>query len=297
MRAVGLFLLLLSSGVLAQATTCVDCASALLPDGATAAVAGAAESAAEIAAALDESYCQQLKGCGWGECGPALANQCGLTRTEAWTIYHYMGSGYRNMNTQLWGQQSSEACTAVIHKLHEALERLPRFQGVVYRGTSLPAGVRDQHVVGSDVTYPAFTSSSTDGRVADMFGTSGDNGGDIFTIISASARPIMTLQRGESEMLFAAGTSFHVLRRTEAANKIYRYIMVEVLPGEAIKAKQKRYKAALEQGIALDNIRRAQLKAAQEGASNESSGTNFYWACPTDGTAIPATITAAGSAP
>jgi len=292
-----LLLALFHPGVFADSKECVDCTSAPLNDTTTPAVAAATQSAADIAKALEASYCQQLYECSYGYCGSTPSNQCGLSATEAGALRSYMGSGYHRINAQLWGQQNTPSCIPVIQKMNEALQRLPRFQGVVYRGTHLPDGVRAQHVEGTVVTYPAFTSSSTDIRVAAGFGSASSSGSDFFTIISTSARPIMTLGSRESEMLFASGTQFQILKRFPAINNQYRYIMVEVIPGETKKARKRRYAAALEQGMEFETAQQAVIKKNFDWEFSlwDKKISAYQWRCPTDGTAVPTEIVASPS--
>lgn len=93
------------------------------------------------------------------------------------------------------------------------LAALPRFDGVSYRGTTLPAADLPRWQPGAVVADRGFASTSASASVAEAFRA----GGNAFiTIAGRSGADIRALSsfRHEAEVLFAPGTRFRVLGRS-----------------------------------------------------------------------------------
>lgn len=143
---------------------------------------------------------------------------CGMSDAELTGLAYYIGSGYVCLNPYLRGEaESSPDVDKLVETVNAGLRRLPRYQGLVLRGATLPESVRAQHTVGAVIEYPSYTSTSS--------GTPFP-GADHFIIYSETGRPVMTINPGESEVLFLPKTKFKVLELTET-NGVRTYVMRE----------------------------------------------------------------------
>lgn len=100
----------------------------------------------------------------------------------------------------------------LVHDAVAGLAALPRFDGVSYRGTTLPAADLPRWRPGAVVADRGFASSSASVPVAEAF----RRGGNAFiTIAGRSGADIRSLSyfRHEAEVLFAPGTRFRVVGR------------------------------------------------------------------------------------
>lgn len=201
---------------------------------------------------------------------------CGMTRQEYTGLLNYMGSLYSCLNRSLYTGQG-EKFNLLTTTINSALERFPRYEGFVFRGSYLPQNVIDQHKEGAVVDYPAFTSTSTDQSVSENFNGGSHHIGQMFLIYSKSGRPIMGVNAGEREVLFKAGTKFKVLK---AQNN--HFIMREVTPGET------EAQAAAEDKRILDLA----LKAVNNpiGYSSFTGNLADEWKCPIDPHNMPEVI-------
>lgn len=153
--------------------------------------------------------------------GMVPRNNCeGLNPAELAAIEAYTSDGYGPINSSIWSG-SAEKCDGVIEVLNQGLSKIPKYNGWVFRGTDLPAAVREQHKKGELINYAAFTSTST---------TSGWGGQDQFMIYSQNGSSIDSVSscEGEDEVLFPADTNFKVLEvihDIETDKKLF--IMVE----------------------------------------------------------------------
>jgi SPP1 gp7 family putative phage head morphogenesis protein len=93
--------------------------------------------------------------------------ELGLTQAEGVAIRSYTSTGYEDLNRRQWGLSVSkpEAIDTSAEVLRSGLNKLPPFQGITYRRTTLPANVLEKHQVGDVIQYSAFTSSSYDSEV------------------------------------------------------------------------------------------------------------------------------------
>jgi len=164
---------------------------------------------------------------------------CGLTDEEIMAIRGYTAGLHTCMNKNIWEKKNDPHQARLIRVLNGALSKLPNYQGLVLRGTTLPPNVKRKHQVGKTVKYDAFTSSSTSMAFI---------GEDQFIIYSKTGKPVMGLSgaTGENEVLFKSGTDFKVLQIIKKSDKTY-YVMKEVLPGEDKVTEEALEKKILEQ--------------------------------------------------
>lgn len=230
----------------------------------------------------NQRYCDAITACGasyydtglepYGSCELTTQASCGLEAREVAAIKYYTASGYGCFNKFLWRKEEGKVQGGV-DVLNEALAKLPKHEGFVVRGTSLPAEIRAQHLAGATVTYDAFTSSSTGGAFS---------GKDQFLIYSKTGRPIMSLSSisGEDEVLFAAGTKFRVV--SVKGDYTQYYLMREVVGSETpAKAKQEDDKV-----IALAK----ELKENDSSESYQERQAKRRWECPENSTPNPGKV-------
>lgn len=101
----------------------------------------------------------------------------------------------------------------LIQNINRGLDQMPRFEGPVYRGTSLTSGQAARYVPGEIVTESAFTSTSA--QAGSAFG-----GNTRFVIQSSTGRDISSLSvygSTEAEVLFRPGTRFRVISKLDDA--------------------------------------------------------------------------------
>lgn len=107
---------------------------------------------------------------------------------------------------------------AAIRLASTALEALPAFHGVTFRGIGTDhKWLLDNYKRGELVLEKSFTSTSTDLGTALRFAASG-SGAAIFVVKGQTGRDIQAVSRiaGESEVLFRPNTMFRVLDSREA---------------------------------------------------------------------------------
>jgi hypothetical protein len=124
----------------------------------------------------------------------------------------YNGGIYEQLNARLRNNLTLSRITpqerrilAAANLLDGALDKLPKYEGEVHRGTNLTALALRAYKPGAVVTEQPFTSTSTDMRRA-------FKGNVLFTIRSKSGRLIekLSLHEHEREVLFKSGTRFIV---------------------------------------------------------------------------------------
>jgi hypothetical protein len=147
-----------------------------------------------------------------------------LSDDEILSLSMYSSYLYDNVNTSLrQGGHKKAAILPFLAVMIHAIDKLPPYEGTVYRQTDLPPDISHQHSVGQIVTYPAFTSSSSN--------TVGWTGSHKMTIFSKTGRFIAPYSQHpkESEIIFKPGSKFKVIeRRTDGK---FTYVTVEeILP-------------------------------------------------------------------
>lgn len=138
-----------------------------------------------------------------------------LTDDEVGALYGYTtNEGYPMVNNALRGQtELTPEIQAFADHATSALDKLPSYEGLTYRGATLPENVLMENQVGSIVSDPAFMS--TDQKVP----FSGDT---TITINGKTGKPIDFLSEykgTETEVLFKPGTKFEVVERVDAGGK------------------------------------------------------------------------------
>ncbi|WP_297697699.1 ADP-ribosyltransferase [Mycobacterium sp.] len=136
-----------------------------------------------------------------------------LNSDDLAALAHYTGPGYQDLNFALREGALDASQQARVDALHNALEKLPMYEGAVVRGTNLPADVLEHYRPGEIITESAFTSTSMDHAVAQSPTFSGNTE---FRIWSTTGRDVSSVSTypGEQEILFPAGSKFYVLNKT-----------------------------------------------------------------------------------
>jgi len=134
-----------------------------------------------------------------------------LDQYEKTLIYHYTIGGYEDLNENLRDNKDDEY---EVH-LNNALEKLPDFKDLVFRGRKLTLKqlqiYKDAEKNNTDIIYKSFLSTSTSSAVANLFGNT------IFIIKSKTGKNIEALSyyginsQNEREVLFKSKTKFKVL--------------------------------------------------------------------------------------
>ncbi|WP_218715845.1 ADP-ribosyltransferase [Nocardia sp. No.11] len=117
--------------------------------------------------------------------------------------------GYKQLNAALREGNADATQQAKINDIDTALSKLPNYDGVVYRGTDLPADVIAKYKPGEVITEDAFVSTSRN--------SSGSFPGNVqFEIASKTGKDIEQYSRipnaaDEAEVLFRPGSKFYVV--------------------------------------------------------------------------------------
>jgi hypothetical protein len=151
----------------------------------------------------------------------------GITPIEMLAIKNYTGSYYSKINKSIW--MNNKKCEGVISAINQGLAKIPNYKGWVYRGSNLPQQVRDEHQVGNEIIYKAFTSTSN---------SIGWGGNDQFLIYSETGSSVDSISslKGEKEVLFSSSTKFKVIHKVKI-QETNLYIMIEV--DESISKEQR----------------------------------------------------------
>ncbi|MFJ9362851.1 ADP-ribosyltransferase [Nocardia sp. NPDC101769] len=140
-----------------------------------------------------------------------------LTHDEQSAIHRYTDPDadvFSDLNHRLRSElELDPAQQKLAADIASGLEKLPAYDGTVWRGTHLTPEQLARYVPGAKVTEPAFTSSSRDSRR--IFTSNVE-----FIIHSESGRDISALSArpGEQEVLFKSGTTFEVRGVVEDPN-------------------------------------------------------------------------------
>jgi hypothetical protein len=154
----------------------------------------------------------------WGQCKVAQGSESqaseeghsGLTPEEKAALSSYTSYGYFSLNSNLRKNINSEEVKVFKSLLLSAMSKLPVYQGVVFRGCHLSEELLRDHEVGSTVTYPAFTSTSSKFDLQAFRGCSHQ-----FLIKAKTGAMVCKYSRkqGESEVLFRPNTKFKILEK------------------------------------------------------------------------------------
>jgi NAD:arginine ADP-ribosyltransferase len=131
-----------------------------------------------------------------------------LERLAIW-IYTTPGNWHQIVNEALWSGKVSDEVRVFAAVLDQALLKLPRVSGSVYRGTLISQRTEvflRNYKVGAIVTWPGFTSTTRSRRNAYV-------GNVLFRIESINGRSLQGYGAEESdeEVLFATGTRYKVI--------------------------------------------------------------------------------------
>jgi len=91
-----------------------------------------------------------------------------MTVTEVQAIRAYTGSAYAGINGALRGMQEdptsnlAERQRLLARQVNQAIQKLPAYQGEVYRGTSLPKSELAKYKEGEVVSFSGLSSTTTD---------------------------------------------------------------------------------------------------------------------------------------
>lgn len=151
--------------------------------------------------------------------GPRPLQTTPLTPEQARALHHYTTiSGVEQLNRFLRRpgaapEERREELRRLVDAAVAGLAALPGFDGVSYRGTTLPVVDLPRWRPGAVVADRGFASSSASAAVAEAF----RRGGNAFiTIAGRSGADIRSLSyfEHEAEVLFAPGTRFRVVGRS-----------------------------------------------------------------------------------
>ena len=207
-------------------------------DAARAATAGADDAARATASAADDAA--RAGNDGVRIVGPARAHldhlddavaamkgpRYGMTDAELAALYAYTletPSFYRPANAALRGlEPMTPEIGAFVDDATRALDRLPTYDGTVYRGIDLPESVGAKYQPGATVTEGGFTSTSTHTPFPKQYQFEIRN--------TSTGRPIdrYSALPGEGEVLFKPGTAFRVVERTELPDGTVRIVQEQV---------------------------------------------------------------------
>lgn len=163
---------------------------------------------------------------------PRLSAHEELSLYDKAIIYKYSEDGYESLNESLRGskgKRKGEYCEL----LEQALNKLPNYQGLVYRGAKLTKKeikvYQDGLTNGNAITEHAFISTSRSQLIAGAWIKN-----CLFTIYSKSGKQIENIAyfgidsaQNEKEILFRPNTEFKVLEVTKL--DIFTLITMEEL--------------------------------------------------------------------
>ncbi len=137
-------------------------------------------------------------------------SSCGLTDLEIFLLHEYSRYLFIPLNDalNLNKLEKIKQFQPIIEIINLGLSRLEPFSGNVIRGTKLPTNVDNEHIEGSNVLYPAFTSTSK----SEEFGT---ESALRLHIKSRTGRYIapLTERQHEQEVLLPSGAKFRITKR------------------------------------------------------------------------------------
>jgi hypothetical protein len=141
-------------------------------------------------------------------------SKLGLNGRESAHIYAYCGPYYNSLNRPLRNKVATLRGLKFAKETNKALDKLPNYDGVVYRKTDLPADEFAKLIPGYVFTELGFTSSSKNSHTW--------HGEHHFVINSKTGKDVSKISphgAGESEVLFKHGSHFYVTKKE--GNTIY----------------------------------------------------------------------------
>jgi hypothetical protein len=147
-----------------------------------------------------------------------------LTDEDQEIIDHYTDDGFTNMNRSLRSNgyfgEDPDILAKKVADLKVALNKLPNFEGTVYRGIDFGGvgskvwGFNSKINNFKEITFKAFLSSSKDSGFPNDILSGGRSGGKyLIEIISKTGKDIgdYAHSKGESEVIFQPQTIFEIL--------------------------------------------------------------------------------------
>jgi hypothetical protein len=139
----------------------------------------------------------------------SYGSKYGLNNNEVNLIHSYTVDLFSKLNDDIRNGEAG-ITDFTKNKLNTALEKLPSYNGVAYRGINVknPGEFANNLKNTGRFKFDSFTSTSTDRNVVSQF--SKKNSGVIFKIKSKSGKHIrnFSTEKKENEVLFSAGSKF-----------------------------------------------------------------------------------------
>lgn len=148
-----------------------------------------------------------------------------LSEEEQYAINQYIGSESYRINEVLRNDlELTKQQQIMINNLDKALEKMPNYEGNVTRSIMLDEDrlkeFLENHKVGNNVTYKAYTSATTGIRYNDKSNVE-------LYIKSKSGKDIRKFNKEEQEILFKRNTKFQIIN-SKIINNIYHIFMEEI---------------------------------------------------------------------
>lgn len=126
-------------------------------------------------------------------------------------VYQYTDKCYQKINSELFKTANQDPdILKIAEQLDAVLCDYPQSSAEVYRGANLPEAVAEKYHKSEEISFPAFSSSSTAYNVACEFAKKGNT---LFKMVSKSGRVIHNDSKHsqEEEILFRTNARFKVL--------------------------------------------------------------------------------------
>lgn len=147
-----------------------------------------------------------------------------VTKEELDSINKYVSSDFYTINEKLRnGQDLSTKEINLVRNLDNALDRLPKYTGLVRRSVELGKTELTEflkvHQIGLTVTYPAYTSVTAGERY-------NNNSQVELYIYSQNGKNMIKYNNNEKEVLYKRNSSF-IVKEIEFKNNVYHILLEE----------------------------------------------------------------------
>ena len=147
-----------------------------------------------------------------------------VTKEELDSINKYVSSDFYTINEKLRnGQDLSTKEINLVRNLDNALDRLPKYTGLVRRSVELDKTELTEflkvHQIGLTVTYPAYTSVTAGERY-------NNNSQVELYIYSQNGKNMIKYNNNEKEVLYKRNSSF-IVKEIEFKNNVYHILLEE----------------------------------------------------------------------
>ena len=147
-----------------------------------------------------------------------------VTKEELNSINKYVSSDFYTINEKLRnGQDLSTKEINLVRNLDNALDRLPKYTGLVRRSVELDKTELTEflkvHQIGLTVTYPAYTSVTAGERY-------NNNSQVELYIYSQNCKNMIKYNNNEKEVLYKRNSSF-IVKEIEFKNNVYHILLEE----------------------------------------------------------------------